>query len=175
MNTELLDKIKDEVAKEYGFKSFVMLILHHSNHIPTVIKLYDEVCRRYAIEVAKTTSKGNMKTETIISVSDFKLIKTFYPSFTRLRTSAANDYVIDWNGIMPVVDVVGKTIILREGKYGNTIDFQITNNDNIGWIYWLKNVPGDQNQPQSYPIEKDMIDRVTKSIIDFIKWFNTLS
>lgn len=46
-----------------------------------------------------------MKTLTI-SKEDFKLIKVFHPTFSRAKGIQTNEFVIDWNSIMPVVEQI---------------------------------------------------------------------
>ena len=86
--------------------------------------------------------------------------------------SVDNYYRYDayWDCLMPVVEKIGN-IELPNGQYGKHVDFTISSHDGIGWIFWTKNVPGDQNQPQSYPIDGTMIERSYKAVVEFIKWY----
>ena len=81
-------------------------------------------------------------------------------------------YHNDWEWLMPVVEKMC-SVEFEGGRGGEKhISFQISNDDNIGWIFWLQNTPGDQNQPQSYQREGTWIERVFTVVIEFIEWYN---
>lgn len=98
---------------------------------------------------------------------------TPYPWFKPYR-SEQMEFHTSWDWLMPVVEKIMDTE-LPNGKYANYVEFSITNHDNIGWIFWNKNIPGDQNQQQSYPMGGTRISRVYRSVVEFIKWHNQQS
>jgi hypothetical protein len=51
-----LEIAKSRVAKRYDYESFVSLVITHQNHLPTLLKLIDEV-----IEVASEDNKSLLK------------------------------------------------------------------------------------------------------------------
>lgn len=108
--------------------------------------------------------------ELIISINDFKLIKSFYPEFARKAGVQTNKFIIGWSELMPVVEKIGKTE-LPNGRY-KFVDFNICTNDGTGWLFWLKNVPGDQNQPQAYKQNGSLIEKTYYAVVEFIKWYN---
>lgn len=83
----------------------------------------------------------------IISAEDFKLIKSFYPDFKRAKGIESNEYAIDWNGLMPVVEKIK--------PLAYTIDI-----DSTAW----RRVSGHSIFAK--------IEDVYNSVVEFIKWYN---
>lgn len=91
------------------------------------------------------------------------MIKSYYMDELKYNTS--------WDWLMPVIEKIGKAE-LAGGRYGKFVDFTISPTESSGWIFWRIDTPGDQNQPQSYPTEGTLIERVYKAVVEFIKWYN---
>lgn len=97
-----------------------------------------------------------------ITLEEFKLIKSFYPAFTRKNRSKTNDFIIDWNSLMPVVDHIERlgygihktpfdffVVEYLSGEEDIIISFEIDSELKLieGWycvvskfIYWRDNV-----------------------------------
>lgn len=91
--------------------------------------------------------------EVTISAEEFKLVKSFFPSFTRATGIKTNDYVIDWNSLMPLVEKIESTIGTRITIKGVECEISIVD------YYDLQ-------------IERLKIQSVYKAVLEFIEWYN---
>jgi hypothetical protein len=98
-------------------------------------------------------------TELKITLEEFKLIKSFYPAFTRKNRSKTNDFIIDWNSLMPVVDVVESL-----GYY-----LQMSKNTTNDRVYVSFMTKQCENVAYAHPGET-RIESLYKAVVCFIKW-----
>jgi hypothetical protein len=100
-----------------------------------------------------------MKTELTISLEDFKLVKKFYPEFSKKEGIKTNECVIGWSEIMPVVEKINNVITDKQKEFPAYLDLD----DPKGWRAWsYRAIP--HIQP---------IGIIYQKAIDFIKWYNT--
>jgi hypothetical protein len=97
-----------------------------------------------------------MKSEIQITIDEFKLIKSFYPEFTRKKEDS-NDFVIGWSELMPVVEKIESLGPIR---------FMIEKNRvMVVWAepeyFWNSGTTSQTKLQTTY-------DAVT----EFIKWYN---
>lgn len=93
-----------------------------------------------------------MKTrnEVKITLDEFKLIKSFYPDFTRSGGIFSNDFIIGWSELMPVVAKFRD--LVYEGTKQNK--HRVLMNQIWGKLYWTN------------------IEDVCKITVEGIKWQN---
>lgn len=100
-----------------------------------------------------------------ISREDFKLIKSFLPSFCRAKSILSNDFIIDWNELMPVVEKIESLIPVVTTKshtQGDYNDFYIVIPDQL------------HHEPNSFGGSlPTKIQSVYKAVIEFIKFYNS--
>lgn len=107
-----------------------------------------------------------METETsnkvTISAEDFKLIKSFLPSFSRAAGIKTNDYVIDWNSIMPVVEKIESLDDEKSVSINGTLCLIKGDHTAVGgWDLITASCDGPTK-----------IQAVYKAVVEFIKWYN---
>lgn len=106
--------------------------------------------------------------EVKISLDEFKLIKSFYPGFTR-KQIASNDIVIGWSELMPVVekiDAMPETSFEMYPAYSGIgsrvgVGVQIT-------------TPRKDFKILVLPNGRTRIEVVYKAVLEFINWYNTI-
>lgn len=109
-----------------------------------------------------------------ISIEEFKLIKAFYPDFSRAQGySQTNKFFIDWNELMPVVEKIESL------KFEVDIckDSCLIMNDLTGVSEPITNINLPYNKRFEYQASgtKDSkIECTYWAIIAFIKWYSAL-
>jgi len=117
-----------------------------------------------------------MKTEIEITAEDFKLIKKFYPEFQRAKGVKSNKYIIDWNGLMPVVDKISDkaSVVIRPRPLKERSICTIE-------MYFIEKRKLAKETNISYedipPLAECNSERTTfentyKAVVEFIKWYN---
>lgn len=102
--------------------------------------------------------EGKTDNTITISLEDFKLIKAFYPEFERAKgiEKQTNDFLIDWNGLMPVVEKIE----------GMGYDFDINR-----WSVYVS----EKNKPNDIKYSKGQGSKIKSTysaVIEFVKWYS---
>jgi hypothetical protein len=104
--------------------------------------------------------EGKTDNTITISLEDFKLIKAFFPEFERAKGIETNDFVIDWDGLMPVVEKINK----------------IASDLNIRGNHFLS-VNGEDTAYTHDKIHEYvcyvMLEQAYGKVVEFIKWYNS--
>lgn len=114
-----------------------------------------------------------MKNELIITLDDFKLIKSFCPEFNRKGGIETNDFIIGWAELMPVVEKIESIYDDHHGYFGvhissNECTIQGTylrlflDNSDYGRVYM-----SDPNAILSTKIKTTYYN-----VVQFIKWYS---
>jgi len=101
-----------------------------------------------------------------ITLEEFRLIKSFYPEFTRKQGITSNDFIIGWSELMPVVEKI-ESIQYKKYLYeikGYT--FIIT-----GRCARITDIEGEAIIKQQVCNSK--IEAVYKAVVEFILYHNS--
>jgi hypothetical protein len=98
--------------------------------------------------------------EVKISAEDFKLIKSFLPSFSRAAGIKTNDYVIDWNSLMPVVEKI------NQSGFGAL-------HINRTEIFLHRYTEKKREELLDIMHKGSMIEAVYKAVLEFINWYTS--
>ena len=116
----------------------------------------------------KEIRSGN---EVTISAEDFKLIKSFFPSFKRATGIKTNDYVIDWNSIMSVVEFLAEPVVKGDQLIRSGVDITI-----FYKACELEFSPDedfeDMEDFTTHTQGETKIESVCKAVLAFIEWYN---
>ena len=106
-----------------------------------------------------------MKTENElkISVDDFKLIKQFYPEFSRKEGIKSNDFIIGWSELMPVVEKI-EELYKKDFDPTEWVDSVLKGEPKKGEIKYMDVI--------ALPLASK-IDEAYKNVVDFIRWYNS--
>jgi hypothetical protein len=127
------------------------------------------------MENTNTPTSVKSDNELQITIDDFKLIKSFYPEFTRKQVES-NTFVIGWSELMPVVEKIEN--IRHIGI--DAVYLQIEGRKCQIWTYFdvkefLRLTGDDKNEGNKFKVQhsaKTKLDATYHSVVEFIKWYN---
>jgi hypothetical protein len=99
-----------------------------------------------------------------ITLDDFKLIKSFYPEFTRKQV-ASNDFIIGWSELMPVWCKAQGFFVKEYGLMTSTFEMN-------GMGIQIKAKDKSALKYASCWFGEPTISDVYKAVVAFLHWYN---
>lgn len=106
-----------------------------------------------------------MKTENDLKISaeDFKLIKQFYPEFSRKQGIKSNDFIIGWSELMPVVEKI------TELGFNTTWNYNCETQTRYFSIYDLPY----RNTAKGMQFYAEGDNCMYNAVVKFIRWYTS--
>lgn len=92
-----------------------------------------------------------------ITLEEFKLVKSFYPEFTRKQGIQSNDFIIGWSELMPVVEKIERMYTEEVDQFNKPLKEQALADVEYSKVLCLNITAG--------------IEITYKSVVEFIKWY----